>query len=163
MFIDTLQLPFYEHMVGSVSLNFADMVIIGERIEFGFKSGKIAQGPLTAANTKKPGFVPGRQKEGEVQETSTAVIGEVMPHPISDQVINSLRCISLSSGIQHQYTIHGPVYKVFLGPRPSIKSHLCQIMHTTMVWFHILIKVRVRSHPLNKIQKETLLTSLPFR
>jgi len=66
MFIDTLQSPFYEHMVGSVSLNFADMVIIGERIEFGFKSGKIAQGSLAATNTKKPGFVPGRRKEGEV-------------------------------------------------------------------------------------------------
>jgi len=62
MFIDTLQSPFYEHMVGSVSLNFADMVIIGERIEFGFKSGKIAQGPLTDTNTKKPRFVPGRRK-----------------------------------------------------------------------------------------------------
>ena len=72
MFIDTLQSPFNEHMVGSVSLNFTDMVIIGERIEFGFKSGKIAQGPLAAANTKKPGFVPRRRKEGEVQPASTA-------------------------------------------------------------------------------------------
>jgi len=72
MFIDMLQSPFYEHMVGSVSLNFADMVIIGERIEFGFKSEKIAQGLLATANTKKLGFVPGRRKEGEVQAASTA-------------------------------------------------------------------------------------------
>ena len=68
----TLHSPFYVQMVGSVSLNFSDIVIIGERIEFGFKSGKIAQGQLVAVNTKKPGFIPGRRKEGEVQATSIA-------------------------------------------------------------------------------------------
>jgi len=40
MFTGTLQSPFYEHMVGSVSSNFANIVIIGERIELGLKTGK---------------------------------------------------------------------------------------------------------------------------
>jgi len=43
MFIETLQAPFYEHVLGSVSSNFSDIVTIGERIEHGLKSGKIAQ------------------------------------------------------------------------------------------------------------------------
>ncbi|RDY03638.1 hypothetical protein CR513_12760, partial [Mucuna pruriens] len=33
MFIDTLPSPFYDKEVGSVASNFADLVIIGERIE----------------------------------------------------------------------------------------------------------------------------------
>ncbi|KAG2394489.1 RNA-directed DNA polymerase-like protein [Vigna angularis] len=59
MFVNTLQPPFYEYMVGNVSANFADVVIIGERIEIGMKSGKIASGPSTMENSKKkPSFNP---------------------------------------------------------------------------------------------------------
>jgi len=36
-FINTLQPPFYKHVVGRVSSNFVDIVIIGEKIEIGFK------------------------------------------------------------------------------------------------------------------------------
>jgi len=50
-------------MVGSVSSNFADIVIIGERIELGLKTGKIAQG--TTMTGKKMGFNLGKKKEGE--------------------------------------------------------------------------------------------------
>ena len=42
MFVSTLQPPFYEYMVGNVSSVFADIIIIGERIEIGLKNGKIA-------------------------------------------------------------------------------------------------------------------------
>jgi len=42
MFMDALQSPFYEHMLGSVSSNFSDVVIVGERIELGLKTDKIA-------------------------------------------------------------------------------------------------------------------------
>ncbi|XP_052734034.1 uncharacterized protein LOC108321519 [Vigna angularis] len=67
MFVNTLQPPFYEYMVGNVSANFADVVIIGERIEIGVKSGKIAGGPSTMENSKKkPSFNPGKKKEGDV-------------------------------------------------------------------------------------------------
>jgi len=66
MFIDTLQSPFYEHMLGSFSFNFSDIVIIGERVEFGLKSGKIAHGLFTVANPKIPDL---EGKEGEVQVT----------------------------------------------------------------------------------------------
>ena len=42
MFMGSLQSLFYEHMLGSVSSKFADIVIIGERIDLGLKIGKIA-------------------------------------------------------------------------------------------------------------------------
>ncbi|XP_017428581.2 uncharacterized protein LOC108336620 [Vigna angularis] len=70
MFVNTLQPPFYEHMVGNVSVNFADVIIIGERIEIGLKNGKIVYGPPAATNYKKPGFNPGKKKEGEVHAAS---------------------------------------------------------------------------------------------
>jgi len=81
MFINTLQSPFYEHMLGSVSSSFADIIIIGDIIEFGLKSGKIAQGPLAVANSKKPGFNTGKRKEGEVQATSVTPYCENQPSP----------------------------------------------------------------------------------
>ncbi|XP_014496657.1 uncharacterized protein LOC106758228 [Vigna radiata var. radiata] len=49
IFLNTLQPPFYEHMISSVSSNFADIVIIGERVESGIRSGKIAQDPNMVA------------------------------------------------------------------------------------------------------------------
>jgi len=68
MFIETLQSPYYEHVLGSVSSNFSDIVTIGEKIEHGLKSGKIAQNPSAVTNAKKPRFNNNnRKKEGEVQ------------------------------------------------------------------------------------------------
>ncbi|RDX77243.1 hypothetical protein CR513_42659, partial [Mucuna pruriens] len=43
MFIDTLPSPFYEIVVGSVSSSFAELVVIGERVEVGLKRGKFTQ------------------------------------------------------------------------------------------------------------------------
>ncbi|XP_061359391.1 uncharacterized protein LOC133303490, partial [Gastrolobium bilobum] len=47
-FIDTLQSSFYDRMIGSVSSNFSDIVIIGERVENGIRSGKITPNSMEA-------------------------------------------------------------------------------------------------------------------
>ena len=67
MFVNTLQPLFYEHMIGNwnISSNFADIIIIGERIKTEVKNGKIAYGPSTAANTKKSSFNQSEKKEVE--------------------------------------------------------------------------------------------------
>jgi len=72
MFVNTLQPPFYEHMIGNwnISSNFANIIITGERIETGIKNGKIEYGPPAAANTKKPGFNQSKKKEVEVHAAS---------------------------------------------------------------------------------------------
>ncbi|RDY08082.1 hypothetical protein CR513_07726, partial [Mucuna pruriens] len=41
IFIDTLHPPFYEKMVENVSSNFANLLLIRERVEVGMKKGKI--------------------------------------------------------------------------------------------------------------------------
>ena len=71
MFVNTLQPPFYEHMVGNVSSNFADIIIIGERIEIGLKNGKIAYSPFATTTPKKPDFSLGKKMEVEVHAAST--------------------------------------------------------------------------------------------
>ncbi|KAF1893058.1 hypothetical protein Lal_00048047 [Lupinus albus] len=41
MFIDTLQPPFFDRMIGNVHSDFRQLIKIGERIESRFGSGKI--------------------------------------------------------------------------------------------------------------------------
>ncbi|RDY00039.1 hypothetical protein CR513_16830, partial [Mucuna pruriens] len=53
MFIDTLPTPFYDKVVGSVASNFADLVIIGERIEAGIKRGRFTQDRGSTSFVKK--------------------------------------------------------------------------------------------------------------
>ncbi|XP_050876603.1 uncharacterized protein LOC127080316 [Lathyrus oleraceus] len=72
MFMGTLQGPYYEKMVGSTSIGFSDMVVAGERIESGLKSGKISNvvGPSNGAKKPYVGFA--KKKEGETNNTSVA-------------------------------------------------------------------------------------------
>ncbi|RDX63194.1 hypothetical protein CR513_58401, partial [Mucuna pruriens] len=67
-FIDTLSSPFYEIVVGSVSSSFADLVMIGERVEVGLKRGKFT------LNTSHVGFAKRatqERKKGEVNAVIT--------------------------------------------------------------------------------------------
>ena len=61
MFLSTLQHPFYEHMVGIVSYKFANIVIIGERVEAGIRSGRICTSMI--ANINEFGSQSGEKKE----------------------------------------------------------------------------------------------------
>jgi len=66
-------------MLDNVSSNFIDIVIIGERIEFALKIGKIGQGPSAATNVKKIGFNSDKMKEGEGQIASTIMHRKIYP------------------------------------------------------------------------------------
>lgn len=54
IFMGTLQCLYYEKMVGSSSSNFADTVIIGERIENGLKIGNIADAGNLQSAVRRP-------------------------------------------------------------------------------------------------------------
>lgn len=74
IFMGTLQGLYYEKMVGSSSSNFADIVVIGERIESGLKSGKITDAnsnPKVAA--RKPLSAYAKKKEGETNVVTVSV------------------------------------------------------------------------------------------
>ncbi|XP_011015726.1 PREDICTED: uncharacterized protein LOC105119299, partial [Populus euphratica] len=59
LFANTFKAPYYEHLMGSSSQHFYDVVRIAKRIEQGIKAGRIAE-PL-----EKRGFI-GRKREGDV-------------------------------------------------------------------------------------------------
>lgn len=73
MFMGTLQGPYYEKLVGSTSIEFSDLVIVGERIENSLKSGKIPStvGPSNGAKKPYVGFY--RKKEGETNNMLVAI------------------------------------------------------------------------------------------
>ena len=52
MFMGTLKGPFFNHLIGSSSSGFTELVLIGERVEGGIKCGKI-QVVASSSNVKK--------------------------------------------------------------------------------------------------------------
>src|SRR4051812_27348744 len=79
MFMATLQGPYYDKMVGSVSSGFSDLVVIGERIEDGIKSGKIQGASSNSYHSKRPTSTFAKKKEGE----TNAVVHQEPRPPVS--------------------------------------------------------------------------------
>lgn len=76
MFMETLPAIYYDRLIGSVSSNFSDMVVIGERLENGLRSGKIANhfgssgGSGSSGGQKKHSSHFPKKKEGETNVIS---------------------------------------------------------------------------------------------
>ncbi|XP_050876114.1 uncharacterized protein LOC127079789 [Lathyrus oleraceus] len=70
IFMGTLQGQYYERLSSSVSTGFSDMVIMGERVEEGLKSGKIQGGSSSQPILKKP-FNEFKRKEGDTTAISS--------------------------------------------------------------------------------------------
>ena len=81
MFMDTLHSPFYEKMIGSVSTNFSDMVIVGERVEGGMRNGKIANNFTGTNSVKKPYTNFTKKKEGETNVVMASQAGQSQVKP----------------------------------------------------------------------------------
>ncbi|XP_019447261.1 PREDICTED: uncharacterized protein LOC109350485 [Lupinus angustifolius] len=61
IFIDTLQSPYYELLMGNIATNFNSLIKVGEKLEGGLRNGKIVEG--NTGSGKKPNFL--KKKEGE--------------------------------------------------------------------------------------------------
>ena len=53
MFLGTLSGPFFNHLIGSSSAGFTELILTGERVEAGIKNGKI-QKDASSATVRKP-------------------------------------------------------------------------------------------------------------
>ena len=53
MFMNTLRAPFYDQMIGNATTNFFDIIVIGERIEYGIKHGRSAEASTEYEGLKK--------------------------------------------------------------------------------------------------------------
>ena len=49
MFLGTPSCPFFNHLIGSSSASFTEMILTGERVEDGIRSGKIQKGVSSSA------------------------------------------------------------------------------------------------------------------
>ena len=90
MFLGTLSGPFFNHLIGSSSASFTELILTGERVEAGIRSGKI-QKDAYLSSVKKP-FA--RKKEasaiysprGQNRAERGPMVGVVMiPKPTYDQ------------------------------------------------------------------------------
>lgn len=53
-------------MIGSISSNFSDVVVIRERVKNGMRSGKITLDSSRTIGTNKPSGWPGKKKDRDV-------------------------------------------------------------------------------------------------
>ncbi|RDX80358.1 hypothetical protein CR513_39096, partial [Mucuna pruriens] len=60
MFFDTLSSPYYDKVVGSIASNFADLAVVGKRMELGVRRRKLAQTNNNLGFAKK--FPPQKRK-----------------------------------------------------------------------------------------------------
>lgn len=75
VFMSTLQGTYFENMVGSILSNFSDVVMIGEHIENGLKTGRTSRTTSNLAGSKKPQSNFNKKKEGE----TNVVMANVQP------------------------------------------------------------------------------------
>ena len=54
MFLGTLSGPFFNHLIGSSSAGFTDLILTEERVEAGIKSGKIQKDSSSSTAVRKP-------------------------------------------------------------------------------------------------------------
>lgn len=93
MFLETLPPLYYDRLISSASSNFSDVVIVGERIENGLRSGKIAQSsPGNTSVHKNPssGF-PAKKNEEANPITGQKKSPRYDPIPMS--YTNLCRCL----------------------------------------------------------------------
>ena len=53
MFMNTLRAPFYDQMIGNATTNFSDIIVMGERIEYEIKHGRLAEASTEYGRLKK--------------------------------------------------------------------------------------------------------------
>lgn len=71
IFMSTLKGQYYRKLISSVTSSFSDLVIVGERVEEGLKSGKIPEGSETQTGAKNPFNSGYKKKEGETNDVSS--------------------------------------------------------------------------------------------
>ncbi|RDY04537.1 hypothetical protein CR513_11721, partial [Mucuna pruriens] len=80
MFIDTLPSPYYDKVVGNVASSFADLVVVGERIELGIRRGKKKVKPVFPQGKANPPSYPTQIHVGGSRWAATYANPPPMPY-----------------------------------------------------------------------------------
>src|ERR1043165_8707428 len=110
MFMGTLTGPFFNHLIGNSSVGFTELILTGERIEAGIKSGKIHVESSSNAAKRSFGGKKSRAKTDRAQSVGAVVISNptsVQPQRDSARNQNAPRRqftkinMPLSQALQH--------------------------------------------------------------
>ncbi|KAA0066746.1 uncharacterized protein E5676_scaffold384G00790 [Cucumis melo var. makuwa] len=115
MFMNTLRTPLYERMIGNASTKFSDIIVIGERIEYGIKHGRLAEATIEYGGIKK-GTIS-KKKEGEVHAIGFPNSGKhksIFGQRKYEQNFPSY----ISNGSHIPYNSYVPAYIVSETPKP---------------------------------------------
>ena len=74
MIVDTLQVFYYEKMVGYMPSSFANLVFAGERIDVGLRRGKFDYAASTSAGNRRTDTGGAKKKEGNAHAVTAAPI-----------------------------------------------------------------------------------------
>ena len=94
MFLGTLSGPFFNHLIGSSSAGFTELILIKERVEAGIKNGKIQKDASSAAvrkpfiGKKEVSAVYSQKSQGRI-ERQPAVGAVLIQNSAADQPRNS--------------------------------------------------------------------------
>ncbi|XP_050889286.1 uncharacterized protein LOC127094502 [Lathyrus oleraceus] len=115
LLIDTVQLQFYEKMVGSASLGFSELVAIRARVEYGLRNGKLtAVAGTSSPNPKKfSGGFP-MKKEGETNDVTIGQ-GRSPPRRIQQQY-------SSQQYVHQPFPYQQPMYPVQYALQPYVAA-----------------------------------------
>ena len=90
MFLGTLSGPFFNHLIGSSSAGFTELILTGERIEVGINNGKIQKDTYSSIAARKP-FIEKKevvavypQRNQDRAERRPMVEAVMIPKPASD-------------------------------------------------------------------------------
>ncbi|RDX65115.1 hypothetical protein CR513_56250, partial [Mucuna pruriens] len=92
IFIDTLPSPYYDKVVGNVTSNFVDLVLVGERIKLGIRHGKFAQASNNVGFANKPAS---KKKKGEA---NTVVVEPIFPQGKGNAFCHNMICDEARDG-----------------------------------------------------------------
>jgi len=101
LFANTFRAPYYEHLIGSSSQHFYDVVGVAERIEQGIKAGCIAE-PL-----EKKGFT-GRKREGDINNLEGGYKGKKVNYQNPQMLTPQSTNINFAKPFQTNQTNYQP-------------------------------------------------------
>lgn len=92
-FLNTMRKPYYSHLIGHTTSNFADLVIVGERVEDGIKSGQLidvqALQSLIEQQTRAGPSHKSIQKTTDAQMVATNPTKQMVYVPLAPQAMQS--------------------------------------------------------------------------
>ena len=131
MFMGTLSGPFFNLLVGCSSSGFTELILTGERVESGIKSGKI---PIASASTSNPVKKPfTRKKETNVVYRARARTKKDNHPSVNVVLISNLTPVQIQSSNHQRFEAPR---RQFTGIGMSIPQALQHLLKASLVTLH---------------------------